>query len=125
MMRLCSGAGRCHAALPCARSARKRGSAGKPHPLGLIRRDGGDAALLAGDPWRDAVALHRRRDTLLTAAGKTDLLSSQILTEVEVRCDRVTIVRAGRATKTGALAIHRHIPSPRSAIAVTSNTEPM
>ena len=28
--------------------------------LGLFRRDGGDVALLGGDPWRDAVALHRR-----------------------------------------------------------------
>ncbi|HEY3481787.1 MAG TPA: ABC transporter ATP-binding protein [Streptomyces sp.] len=28
--------------------------------LGLIRADGGTARLLGGDPWRDAVALHRR-----------------------------------------------------------------
>ena len=28
--------------------------------LGLIRAEGGQAALLGGDPWRDAVALHRR-----------------------------------------------------------------
>src|SRR5271170_4412336 len=28
--------------------------------LGLLRRDGGRAVLLGGDPWRDAVALHRR-----------------------------------------------------------------
>ncbi|MFF7192954.1 ATP-binding cassette domain-containing protein [Streptomyces sp. NPDC008079] len=28
--------------------------------LGLIRADGGEARLLGGDPWRDAVALHRR-----------------------------------------------------------------
>jgi ABC-2 type transport system ATP-binding protein len=28
--------------------------------LGLLRRDGGEAVLLGGDPWREAVALHRR-----------------------------------------------------------------
>src|SRR5258705_4003135 len=28
--------------------------------LGLLRQDGGDAALLGGDPWLDAPALHSR-----------------------------------------------------------------
>jgi ABC-2 type transport system ATP-binding protein len=28
--------------------------------LGLLRKDGGEASLLGGDPWHDAVALHRR-----------------------------------------------------------------
>src|SRR5260370_31769053 len=28
--------------------------------LGLLRKDAGDAVLLDGDPWRDAVRLHRR-----------------------------------------------------------------
>jgi ABC-2 type transport system ATP-binding protein len=28
--------------------------------LGLLRRDGGEARLLGGDPWRDAVTLHAR-----------------------------------------------------------------
>ena len=28
--------------------------------LGLLRKDGGEAVLLGGDPWRDAVSLHRR-----------------------------------------------------------------
>src|SRR5207237_8606919 len=28
--------------------------------LGLLRADAGDVRLLDGDPWRDAVALHRR-----------------------------------------------------------------
>src|SRR5215212_3744873 len=28
--------------------------------LGLIRKDSGEARLLGGDPWRDAVVLHRR-----------------------------------------------------------------
>src|SRR5213596_2007476 len=28
--------------------------------LGLLRKDGGQVTVLGGDPWRDAVALHRR-----------------------------------------------------------------
>jgi ABC-2 type transport system ATP-binding protein len=28
--------------------------------LGLLRKDGGDASLLGGDPWRDATTLHSR-----------------------------------------------------------------
>jgi ABC-2 type transport system ATP-binding protein len=28
--------------------------------LGLLNKDGGEASLLGGDPWRDAVELHRR-----------------------------------------------------------------
>src|SRR3977135_1256623 len=28
--------------------------------LGLLRKDGGEASLLGGDPWRDATALHTR-----------------------------------------------------------------
>src|SRR5215469_18000155 len=28
--------------------------------LGLLRKDGGEVALLGGDPWRDATALHGR-----------------------------------------------------------------
>jgi ABC-2 type transport system ATP-binding protein len=28
--------------------------------LGLLRKDAGEIRLLGGDPWRDAVALHRR-----------------------------------------------------------------
>src|SRR4029450_13306708 len=38
--------------------------AGKTPPirvlLGLLRADAGTSRLLGGDPWRDAVALHRR-----------------------------------------------------------------
>jgi ABC-2 type transport system ATP-binding protein len=41
--------------------------------------------------------------------GTTVLLSSHILSEVEALCDRVTIIRAGRAVETGALADLRHL----------------
>jgi len=170
--------------------------------LGLLRADGGTAALLGGDPWSEATTLHKRlayvpgdvtlwpnltggeiidllgrlrggldakrRDELLerfeldpakksrayskgnrqkvalvaalasgaellildeptagldplmeaafreavgdlTRDGTTVLLSSHILSEVEALCDRVTIIRAGRAVDSGALADLRHL----------------
>ena len=170
--------------------------------LGLLRADGGTARLLGGDPWREAIALHRRiayvpgdvtlwpnltggevidllgrlrgsldakrrasllesfaldptkkartyskgnrqkvalisalasdvellildeptagLDPLMEAAfrecveeerhsGRTVLLSSHILSEVEALCERVTIIRAGRTTESGTLAELRHL----------------
>ncbi len=164
--------------------------------LGLLRADAGEVTLLGGDPWRDAVALHRRlayvpgdvtlwpklsggevidllgrlrgdldvrrRDELLErfeldptkkartyskgnrqkvglvaalassaellildeptsgldplmeaafqdcirevkAEGRTVLLSSHILAEVEALCDRVSIIRNGRTEQSGTL----------------------
>ncbi|MBO0870649.1 MAG: ABC transporter ATP-binding protein [Micromonosporaceae bacterium] len=41
--------------------------------------------------------------------GRTVLLSSHILAEVEALCDRVTIVRQGRAVETGTLTDLRHL----------------
>jgi ABC-2 type transport system ATP-binding protein len=170
--------------------------------LGLLRADGGRTSLLGGDPWHDAVELHRRlayvpgdvslwpnltggqaidlmarlrggfdakrRDELcerfdldsskkgrtyskgnrqkvaIVAAlasdvelllldeptagldplmeaifkdsirevideGKTVLLSSHILAQVEALCDRVTIIRQGRAVESGTLDDLRHL----------------
>ncbi len=170
--------------------------------LGLLRADEGTVALLGGDPWHDAVALHRRLayvpgdvvlwpnltggetidalgalrggleparraalierfeldpakrgrayskgnrqkvalvaalasdaellildeptsglDPLMEAAfqgcvrevrdaGRTVLLSSHILAEVEALCDRVSIIRAGRTVESGRLQDLRHL----------------
>jgi ABC-2 type transport system ATP-binding protein len=170
--------------------------------LGLLRADAGSVRLLGGDPWHDAVALHRRlayvpgdvslwpnlsggeaidlmarlrggvdpakRDALverfaldprkkarayskgnrqkvalvaglaadvellildeptsgldplmeavfqevireLKAEGRTVLLSSHILAEVEALCDRVSIIRLGRTVESGSLADLRHL----------------
>jgi ABC-2 type transport system ATP-binding protein len=170
--------------------------------LGLLRADSGTASLLGGDPWRDAVALHRRLayvpgevslwpnltggqvidllgrlrggldprrkadllerfdldpakkgrtyskgnrqkvalvaalasdvellvldeptsglDPLMEAVfqdyireikgeGRTVLLSSHILAEVEALCDRVSIIRLGRTVQSGTLAELRHL----------------
>ncbi|WP_217180693.1 ABC transporter ATP-binding protein [Streptomyces sp. AC495_CC817] len=52
--------------------------------------------------FRDEVA--RVRD-----AGATVLLSSHILSEVELLCDRVSIIRAGRVVESGTLAELRHL----------------
>lgn len=43
------------------------------------------------------------------AAGRTVLLSSHILAEVEALCDRVSIIRSGRTVETGTLAELRHL----------------
>jgi ABC-2 type transport system ATP-binding protein len=42
-------------------------------------------------------------------AGRTVLLSSHILVEVEALCDRLTIIRDGRTVETGTLAELRHL----------------
>jgi ABC-2 type transport system ATP-binding protein len=183
--------------------------------LGLLRSDAGELSLLGGDPWRDAVPLHRRlayvpgdvnlwpslsggeaidllgalrggldprrRTELLErfeldptkkartyskgnrqkvalvaalasdaellvldeptsgldplkeavfracieevqGAGRTVLLSSHVLAEVEALCDRVTIIRAGRTVETGSLAELRHLT--RTSIAVDTAQPP-
>ncbi|NLE72510.1 MAG: ABC transporter ATP-binding protein [Actinomycetales bacterium] len=59
------------------------------------------------DPLMEAVftdEVRRLRD-----AGRTVLLSSHILAEVEKLCDTVTIIRAGRAVESGTLAQLRHL----------------
>ncbi|MER7173525.1 ABC transporter ATP-binding protein [Streptomyces mesophilus] len=43
------------------------------------------------------------------AAGKTVLLSSHILAQVEKLCDRVSIIRLGRTVQTGTLSEMRHL----------------
>ncbi|GAA4067110.1 ABC transporter ATP-binding protein [Nonomuraea soli] len=45
----------------------------------------------------------------LRARGRTVLLSSHILAEVEKLCDRVSIIRDGRVVETGTLAELRHL----------------
>jgi ABC-2 type transport system ATP-binding protein len=183
--------------------------------LGLLHPDAGQVRMLGGDPWRDAVALHRRlayvpgdvtlwpgisggevidllgrmrggldrrrRDELLERfdldprkkartyskgnrqkvaliaalasdaelllldeptsgldplmesvfqqciqevklQGRTVLLSSHILAEVEALCDRVSIIRLGRTVESGTLAELRHLT--RTSIAVQT-TQPL
>jgi len=52
--------------------------------------------------FRDYVREARR-------GGRTVLLSSHVLAEVEALCDRVSIIRAGRTVESGDLAQLRHL----------------
>jgi ABC-2 type transport system ATP-binding protein len=54
--------------------------------------------------------------------GRTVLLSSHILSEVEALCDRVTIIRAGKTVETGSLGDLRHLT--RTSITAELNTPP-
>src|SRR5262249_14249720 len=89
-------------------------SKGNRQKVALIAAVAGHAELLildeptAGlDPlmeavFRDCIA-EERRD------GRTVLLSSHILAEVEALCDRVSIIRAGRTVQSGTLDELRHL----------------
>ena len=57
---------------------------------------------LMEDVFRRCIEDERRR-------GRTVLLSSHVLAEVEALCDRVSIIRAGRRVETGSLAQLRHL----------------
>ncbi|RBQ12200.1 ABC transporter ATP-binding protein [Spongiactinospora rosea] len=59
------------------------------------------------DPLMEAVFRETVREE--RAAGRTVLLSSHLLSEVEALCDQVTIIRDGRAVETGTLAQLRHL----------------
>ena len=63
--------------------------------------------------------------TALKDDGRTVLLSSHILSEVERACDRVSIVRAGRIVDSGSLAELRHLTRTRvHAVLVSPLTHP-
>jgi ABC-2 type transport system ATP-binding protein len=93
-------------------------SKGNRQKVGLISALSSDAELLildeptSGlDPLMESVfQQHIRR---LNAEGRTVLLSSHILAEVEALCDRVTIIRSGKTVETGTLAELRHVRQTR------------
>ncbi len=59
------------------------------------------------DPLMDAT--FRATVERMREAGRTVLLSSHILSEVEALCDRVSIIRQGVVVETGSLAQLRHL----------------
>jgi len=63
--------------------------------LGLLRKDGGNAVLLGGDPWRDATALHRR---LAYVPGDVTLWPSMTGGEI---IDLLARLRGGPVSKHG------------------------
>ncbi|BCY05331.1 ABC transporter ATP-binding protein [Actinoplanes sp. L3-i22] len=58
---------------------------------------------LMEEVFREVILQEKRR------GDRTVLLSSHILAEVEALCDRLTIIRAGRAVETGTLDDLRHL----------------
>jgi ABC-2 type transport system ATP-binding protein len=96
---------------------RKKGrtySKGNKQKVGLVAALASDVELLMLDEptsgldplmeevFRQCIGEERRR-------GRTVLLSSHILAEVEALCDRVTIIRQGRTVETGSLVEMRHL----------------
>ena len=96
---------------------RKKGRAyskGNRQKVGLVAALASDVELLildeptSGlDPLMEEVFQHWVRRA--KADGRTVLLSSHILAEVEALCDRVTIIRNGRDVETGTLSELRHL----------------
>jgi ABC-2 type transport system ATP-binding protein len=89
-------------------------SKGNRQKVGLVAALASDAELLVLDeptsgldPLMESVFQDCIRE--VRAEGRTVLLSSHILAEVEALCDRVTIIRDGRAVESGTLSELRHL----------------
>ena len=89
-------------------------SKGNRQKVALVAALASDAELLlldeptSGlDPLMEAV--FQDCITEVKAEGRTVLLSSHILAEVEALCDRVSIIRAGRTVQSGTLTELRHL----------------
>jgi ABC-2 type transport system ATP-binding protein len=102
-------------------------SKGNRQKVALIAALSSDVELLlldeptAGlDPLMDAVFRECIEED--RQRGRTVLLSSHILAEVEALCDRVSIIRNGRNVETGTLADLRHLT--RTAISAELATPP-
>jgi ABC-2 type transport system ATP-binding protein len=74
------------------------------------------------DPVMEAV--FTKEISRLAANGATVLLSSHILSEVELLCDRVSIIRAGRTVETGTLSELRHLTRTEFTFAAESLAGP-
>jgi ABC-2 type transport system ATP-binding protein len=70
------------------------------------------------DPVMEAV--FTREIGRLARSGATVLLSSHILSEVELLCDRVSIIRSGKTVETGTLAELRHLTRTEVSFAADS-----
>ncbi|NDU73602.1 ATP-binding cassette domain-containing protein [Actinomadura sp. DSM 109109] len=114
---------------------RKKGRAyskGNRQKVALVAAFASDAELLildeptSGlDPLMEEVFQECVRDG--KRAGRTVLLSSHILSEVEALCDRVTIIRKGRTVETGTLDALRHLTrtSVRAELAAAPGDVPL
>jgi ABC-2 type transport system ATP-binding protein len=89
-------------------------SKGNRQKVALVAALASDAELLLLDEPTSGLdplmeAMFRQCAEEERASGRTILLSSHILSEVEALCDRVTIIRSGRTVETGSLAELRHL----------------
>jgi ABC-2 type transport system ATP-binding protein len=89
-------------------------SKGNRQKVALVAALASDAELLVLDeptsgldPLMEAVFQDCIRE--VRAQGRTVLLSSHVLAEVEALCDRVSIIRAGRRVQSGSLDELRHL----------------
>jgi ABC-2 type transport system ATP-binding protein len=105
---------------------RARGySKGNRQKVALVAALASDVELLlldeptAGlDPLMEA--LFQRHMRTERDRGRTVLLSSHLLSEVESLCDSVTIIRSGRRVEHGSLAELRHLTATRIAVSLTA-----
>jgi ABC-2 type transport system ATP-binding protein len=94
---------------------RKKGRAyskGNRQKVALVAALASDVELLLLDEptsGLDPLMEEKFREVIREQQGRTVLLSSHILSEVEALCDRVTIVREGKAVESGTLAELRHL----------------
>jgi ABC-2 type transport system ATP-binding protein len=102
-------------------------SKGNRQKVALVAALASDAELLlldeptSGlDPLMESVFQQCVQD--MRRQGRTVLLSSHILAEVEALCDRVSIIRAGRTVESGTLVELRHLT--RTSIAVETTQAP-
>ncbi len=89
-------------------------SKGNRQKVALIAALAADVELYLFDEPTDGLdplmaEVFREETMLLRDAGRTVLLSSHVLSEVDAVCDRVSIVRAGRTVETGRLSDLRHL----------------
>lgn len=68
--------------------------------------------------FRDAIESDRQQ-------GRTVLLASHILAEVEALCDRVSIIRKGRVVESGSLAELRHLTRTSVVAELTNDPAPV
>jgi len=94
---------------------RKKGrtySKGNRQKVALVSALASDVELLVLDEptsGLDPLMEEVFRQVVAEETGRTVLLSSHILSEVEALCDRVTIIREGRTVESGSLAELRHL----------------
>jgi ABC-2 type transport system ATP-binding protein len=100
-------------------------SKGNRQKVALVAALAADVELYVFDEPTDGLdplmsEVFRTEVEALGAAGRTILLSSHVLAEVDAVCDRISIVRAGRIVESGSLSDLRHLQR-MSVVAVTSH----